>query len=141
MDLDLTSLKSSTSSLTRAANVYQKIRMDTEDENSDLMQTLRAGVIQNFEFTYEVSWKFMKRWLEKNIGATAVDGVTRRELFRLAAEHKLINDVEKWMQFHDARNRASHTYDENIAGDVFVFAVDFVNYAKDLLAVLEKKNT
>ena len=44
---------------------------------------IKAGVNQNFKVTYELCWKFTKRWRENNIGATYVDGVTRRELFRL----------------------------------------------------------
>ena len=66
--------------------------MDAFDR--DLQEAVRAGVIQNFEIAYEQSWKMMKRWLEDSVGATYVDGVTRRELFRLAAEHRLITDVD-----------------------------------------------
>ena len=54
----------------------------------------------------------MKRWLEENVGSASVDGVPRRELFRLAAESRLIADLPRWMEFHQARNQTSHTYEE-----------------------------
>jgi nucleotidyltransferase substrate binding protein (TIGR01987 family) len=110
------------------------------DNNKYTIQTLKAGVIQNFEFTYELSWKFIKRWLEQNLGSTYVDGVTRRQLFRLSNEHILIDDIEKWMEFHNARNRTSHIYDEEIAEEVYKKAVEFISYAKDLKKKLEAKN-
>lgn len=106
MNLHLDSLTKSIDSLERSVNTA--INLDTSDD--DLWETVRAGVIQNFEVAYEQCWKMMKRWLEKNIGSTYVDGVTRRELFRLAAESRLITDVERWMDYHTARNQTSHTY-------------------------------
>ncbi len=80
---------------------------------------LRAGAIQNFEFTYELCWKFMKRWLEYNIGQSQVEGLSRRGLFRLAAEYLLIEYVEKWIYYYRARNLISHTYNQDTADEVY----------------------
>lgn len=101
---------------------------------------IRAGVIQHFEFTYELCWKFIKRWLETNISPTAADGVTRRELFRLAAENRLLEDVEQWMRYHEARNLTSHIYQPKIAERVYNTAHDFALDAARLLAALEARN-
>lgn len=101
---------------------------------------LQAGLIQNLEFTYELCWKAIKRWLENNVNPEAVDGVTRRELFRLAAENRLIEDVEEWMDYHAARNQTSHQYNSALAEDAFNLIADFVRAAQRLLANLEARN-
>ncbi len=106
----------------------------------DLQEAVKAGVIQNFEFTYELSWKFIKRWLEKNYGSTYVDGITRRELFRLAAETQLIESVDEWMLYHQARNQTSHTYDETVAAEVYKVSLNFLTVAEKLLQRLQAKN-
>jgi nucleotidyltransferase substrate binding protein (TIGR01987 family) len=101
---------------------------------------IKSGAIQHFEFTYELCWKFMRRWLGMNISPTVADGVTRRELFRLAAENRLIDDVEEWMRHHDARNETSHTYDPAIAERVYAAAHDFARDARRLQEALESRN-
>lgn len=88
-------------------------RLDASDE--DLQEAVRAGVIQNFEVVYEQSWKMMERWLEENVGIVYVNVRTRRELFRRAAESLIITDVDRWMEYHEARNRTSYTYNEDTA--------------------------
>jgi nucleotidyltransferase substrate binding protein (TIGR01987 family) len=101
---------------------------------------IKAGAIQNFEFTYELSWKFMKRWLENSLGTTYVDGVSRRELFRFAAENRLIEDVDQWMIYHQARNIMSHTYNEERAEEVYAIAIIFAADAEKLLHQIEAHN-
>jgi nucleotidyltransferase substrate binding protein (TIGR01987 family) len=137
--LDLTAIRKAVASLTAAIK-------DSKDETFiSLLQPsqkllIMSGVIQNFEFTYELSWKFIKRWLEHNLGSSHVDGVTRRELFRLAAEHQLISSVDDWMFFHQARNQTSHTYDEKTAREICLAAEKFLPLAQVLLNRLEEKN-
>lgn len=106
---------------------------------SDELDALQAGVIQCFAFTYELAWKFMKRWIVHNVSRDVVDGVPRRELFRLAAEYRLIDEVERWMDFHHARNLTSHTYQVKLASAVFEQALLFVEGAKRFAARLEER--
>lgn len=108
---------------------------------SPVMQdTVKSGVIQHFEVAYEQCWKAMKRWLENNVNPESVDGVTRRELFRLAAESQLIKDVEQWMTFHKGRNETSHTYDAATAEDVFAIAASFAPEAERFLETIVGRN-
>lgn len=138
MILDLSSLEKSVASLVRAVE-YSTVQIAVSEDSTQI-EVLRAGVIQNFEFTYELCWKFMKRWLEFNVSRSIVDGVPRRELFRIAAENLLIDEVEIWMRFHEARNQTSHIYDPVISEEVFQIAVSFVVEARKLLETLKSKN-
>lgn len=137
MSINLNSLKKAISSLEKAINVAIKWQ-NKESINADELETIKAGVIQNFEFVYEQCWKLMKRWLEENVNPESVDGITRKELFRMGIENKLIIDFEKWMEFHYARNLTSHTYDQKTADEVFVVAVEFLPYAKEFFERMER---
>ena len=134
MELDLSSLRKAVDSLDRA------LKVAAGPATAGQAEVLRAGVIQNFEFTYELCWKFMKRWLEANSGGPAVDGATRKELFRLAAESRLITGVENWFKYHAARNETAHTCDPDKAGEIFALAGPFAVDARKLLETLERRN-
>ncbi|WP_300752964.1 HI0074 family nucleotidyltransferase substrate-binding subunit [uncultured Brachyspira sp.] len=136
MILNLDSLKKSIIALEKSINVYDRIKTDDED----LMLTIRSGVIQNFEIAFEQSWKFIQRWLNENINPDITSGITKKELFRLAAKHLLIDDVEKWIKFKDAGNSASHIYSNEVSLEVINEAEAFLPYAKYLLKRLEENN-
>ncbi|GBU24685.1 hypothetical protein R83H12_01319 [Fibrobacteria bacterium R8-3-H12] len=133
--LDITHLKNAITALQSCINDYNKYATG----ECSLRESLRSGVIQNFEVAYELSWKFMKRWLAFNVGNSLVEGIPRFELFKLAAENALISDPEIWFDFHDARNKTSHEYGEEVAEAVLEYALKFLPFAKEFLGVLEKK--
>ncbi len=137
MKLDFSSLENATASLERSLKAQAAFEATLPLE---LKETVRSGIIQNFEIAYELAWKMMKRWLETNINAESVDGVTRRELFRQAAENRLIDDVDLWMSFHAARNQTSHTYDNETAEEVRESAEHFLAQAQSLLISLRARN-
>ena len=138
MTLDLTSLHRAIVSLEKSIFSYRSLS-ENSSLTSDDIDTVKAGVIQNFEVAYEQCWKFMKRWIERNVSPDIVDGVTRRELFRVSAENRLIDDVSVWMEFHQSRNLTAHTYDAENAGHAFSAALIFIDSAKDFLKRLEAR--
>lgn len=139
MTLQLVSLQRSLDALAEVLGVSgDDTRMG---QLSDIERVaIRAGVVQHFEIAYELCWKFVVRWLNANISPGIAKGVSRRQLFRLAAEYRLINDVEKWMQHHEGRNATSHVYDFHQAEAAYQAAEDFVHDARALLRSLEDRN-
>jgi len=133
--LDIEPLKNAVNALEASVGDYDEY----SSKGDSLRNTLRSGVIQNFEVAYELSWKFMKRWLSFNVNPELVDGIPRYELFKYAFEKKLISNLDKWFDFHKARNRTVHEYGETTADEVFEFARDFVPYAKEFIEKLKAK--
>lgn len=101
---------------------------------------VRDAVIQRFEYTYELSWKLLKRYLEESLGSATVDAFSRKDLFRVGGEQGLIDDVEVWFAYHRARNETSHTYDEKMAEQIYAVARRFADDAEKLLMALEQRN-
>ena len=135
MPLDLENLRNSIASLDQAI-----LLSEDPDLDGSLALVIQAGVIKHFEFTYEMSWKFIKRWLEINVSPNTGDGVTRRELFRYGFEHQLIDSVDRWMDYHLARNDTSHTYRKSTADAVYAVIPEFLTDARMLLDALEARN-
>lgn len=139
MTLNLTSLVNSIKSLEKAISTYNKFSKNqfvTEDD----LETIKSGVIQNFEVAYEQCWKFMKKWIEENVSPEIVEGVTKKELYRVSAENKLIEDIDAWFKFHKSRNLTSHTYDSRVSEITFKNALLFVSFAKDFQKRIEERN-
>ena len=112
----------------------------SEELDEVLLRAAKSGVIKHFEFTYELNWRFIRRWLEANVSREIADGVTRQELFRLGAEYRLIDSVEDWMIFHRARNLTSLTYRQTAAEEVYAVGPAFLSHARTLLLNLEARN-
>lgn len=94
---------------TNFSRAYSLLREALQDGIEPLNQLEREGVIQRFEFTYELSWNLLKDKLEYD-GITFAS-VTPREVIRQAFSAKLIDDGETWLAMLADRNRMSHTYD------------------------------
>ena len=107
-----------------------------------LREQLRNSVIQCFEFTYELSWKMLKRYLEATEASPAtLDLATFQSLIRLGNERGLLrSDWTTWRTYRQARTDSSHTYDAAKAEAVFGIAPDFLQEAQALLAQLRARS-
>ena len=100
-------------------------------------ELLRDGVIQRFEYTMDLSWKMIQRYL-KHIAQVEESAIrTKKDLFREAGRLGLITNVEAWFGYYEARNETSHTYDPQIAESVFEQAELFLPDAVSLLEALK----
>jgi nucleotidyltransferase substrate binding protein (TIGR01987 family) len=77
-------------------------------ETRELSQLEKEGVIQRFEYTWELAWKVLKDYLEHE--GLALDRITPTSVIRAAFEAKVITNGEQWMKALDARNKMSHVY-------------------------------
>ena len=105
-------------------------------ENND--NAIRDAVIQRFEYTYSLSIKMLTRFLQSQ--ATELpDTLTFNETIRKANQMGLLlSNLEKWTEYRQKRNLASHTYEETIANSVVSVIKDFQKDAKYLLEKLKE---
>ncbi|MDQ7001072.1 MAG: nucleotidyltransferase substrate binding protein [Ghiorsea sp.] len=130
--LDLTPLQKALQSLVFAIE-------RTKREAGDDM--LRDSVIQRFEYTYELCWKMLKRRLEMDAPSVeAVDAMSYRDMIREGAERGLIDEPVAWFDYRQKRNLTTHTYNAEVAQEVYQSAVAFAGHAQKLLSALEQRN-
>ncbi|OAD21823.1 Nucleotidyltransferase substrate binding protein [Candidatus Thiomargarita nelsonii] len=131
--LDLSSLEKALTSLEYAVERSQKEHKDEE---------VRDSVIQRFEYSYELSWKMLKRQLEIDSQTPAsIDAMGFKEMIREGAERGLIDNPEVWFEYRRQRNITSHVYNETKAISVYETALVFLQDAKLLLQKLKQRNS
>jgi nucleotidyltransferase substrate binding protein (TIGR01987 family) len=118
--------------LKRAINQLQT--GNQQDSGSDLE---RDGMIQRFEYTFELAWKAGKRFLNfQGINANSPRQVIR-ELGRIG----VIDQVEVWIDFLAKRNIASHCYGQELTDEVHLIIPNFLIEVKKLLEKFELQET
>ncbi len=84
-------------------------------QKGKLNELEEQGLIQAFEYTYELAWNALKDYLEAQ-GETDIHG--SRDALRLAFQRGLIEDGETWMDMIRSRTLTSHTYNEELARQI-----------------------
>jgi nucleotidyltransferase substrate binding protein (TIGR01987 family) len=85
------------------------------DKGENLNELEEQGMIQAFEYTFELAWNLIKDYYEFQ-GASNIQG--SRDAFRLAYNRGLISDGDTWMKMIESRTRTSHTYNEETADEI-----------------------
>ncbi len=87
----------------------------------ELNELEQQGLIQAFEYTYELAWNTIKDYFEYQ-GETEIRG--SRDALRLAFKRGLVEEGETWMEMIKSRTLTAHTYNEDVAKKI---AADIVN--------------
>lgn len=95
-------------------NAYDRLIEGLEMEKTSSI--IIDGVIQRFEFTFELSWKLMKAYLEYQ---GFEEAKSPRSTIRLAYQNGIIEDGDQWIDMMIDRNRTSHIYDEEQAKEIY----------------------
>ena len=88
------------------------LREALQDGPAALNKLEQEGVIQRFEYTFELAWKTMKDFMEEN--GLIITPVTPKQVIKDAFAAKLLEDGQIWIEMLDHRNLLSHTYDFSI---------------------------
>lgn len=98
-------------------NAY--MQLDQAVSNVDKLSVLeKEGMVQRFEYTFELAWKTLKDFLEDQ----NVEAKFPREVIKKAFEYEIIEDGEIWLEMMEQRNLMAHTYSE----DIFKKAVQLI---------------
>jgi nucleotidyltransferase substrate binding protein (TIGR01987 family) len=129
MTLDISNLESAIGRLSEGLARYA---LDITDAQ------IRDGLIQRFEFTYDIAHKTLRRYLA-SVAATPTefDALPFADLIRAGNRQGLLrSDWPQWRQFREMRNITSHTYDEAkaqaVVGGIPVFLAEAA-YLRDQL--------
>ncbi len=108
-----------------------------EHEQYPQLLTVRDGLIQRFEFTYEIAHKMLRRYLQSASPTPGqYDNMPFQDLIRSGNEAGLLlGDWPRWKGYRDMRAKTSHTYDEAIALEV---VSDIPSFMEEALYLRDK---
>ncbi len=84
-------------------------------EKGELNEFEEQGLIQSFEYTFELAWNVIKDFYEDQ-GEQSIQG--SKDAFRLAFKRGLIAHGEEWMEMVESRKLTVHTYNEKTANEI-----------------------
>ena len=139
MKLDLSPMEDAVAQLEDGLVQYDS---DIVREFPQIRNQMRAGAIQAFEFTYELSVRMIKRYLEQvSANPAEVDELSFQDLIRRAGQQGLLrSELDVWMAYRANRGTTSHTYNEERAERIFRGIPEFLEEMRHLLRELRARN-
>jgi nucleotidyltransferase substrate binding protein (TIGR01987 family) len=96
----------------------------------------KQGLIQCFEYTFELGWKTMKDYLEEQ----GLSTTTPRMAIQTAYQAQIIGDGHVWLDALQKRNLMAHTYNEDLAQQAeALIRTQYAKMLAELKTVLEAK--
>jgi len=99
-------------SINKFKKAFETLKEGTIQANSQLE---KDGVIQRFEYTFEIFWKTLKMLLSY----LGIECYSPRSCIKEAFKQGFIEDDEIFLDMLEDRNRSSHIYEEKTAEEIF----------------------
>lgn len=115
-------------------NAFSQFEEAVKRKNLDRLA--QEGLIQRFEYTFELAWKCLQDVMQEK-GFAEIRGP--RPVIQQAFDDGLIEDGVLWMEMLKARNYAPHIYDEEIFQEIYNKAKN--EFYKPLKKLKEKLNS
>jgi nucleotidyltransferase substrate binding protein (TIGR01987 family) len=97
----------------------------------------KDGIIQRFEFSFELAWKTLKDYLQDQ-GFS--DAVSPKKSLKQAFANNLFDKGDLWIEMLEDRNRLSHLYDQKMSESFFNNIKNKYSTAlRDLIKTLKKE--
>lgn len=115
-------------------NKYEESKSDVELLDDYLTQ--RDSLIQRFEYSYDLTWKFLKEFLRLKY---MIEVASPKKTFDACLKERLINEQEaqQFVKMVETRNYASHIYSNEMAEEISFLIPD---YYKLMIIVSERFN-
>lgn len=106
-------------------------------EYEDEYRTYRDSLIQRFEYSIDLFWKYLKNYLEvaQVLTGLKIPSEVMREAFLLGLLSE--NETEKILEMIKSRNRTSHIYVEEIAVQLALQIPDYALILKHVVMRLK----
>ncbi len=86
---------------------------DALKDGPDALSILeKEGVVQRFEFTFDLAWKTLKDFMQE--AGLTVPLALPRNVIKEAFASGLLRDGQVWIDMLEDRNKLSHIYDERL---------------------------
>ncbi|HEY1258355.1 MAG TPA: HI0074 family nucleotidyltransferase substrate-binding subunit [Stellaceae bacterium] len=128
--------------LTPLGNAVRRLREGLGRHRSEPFdEQLRDGLIQRFEFTYELSHRMLKRYLKENAASPEdVERMPFADLIRMGSAQGLLRGGwPEWRRFREIRARTSHAYGAATAATVVAAIPGFLEEAEHLCAEVQRR--
>mgnify|MGYP000995047859 FL=1 len=101
----------------RAFSLLREILESTDDIRA-LESIVKEGIVQRFEYTFELAWKTLKDKMGED--GVVIDKISPKHVFKIAFQSRYIDSIDSWLAMANDRNLMSHTYDFSKFDEVLV---------------------
>ena len=118
-------------------NAINRLEEAINDNKQYKIESLKDAAIQRFEFSLELSWKAIKKYLNSE---GVLEATTPKQTIKEAFSKGMLDNAKLWINMLNDRNLTSHTYSQNMADEIYKKISESYFYEmKSVFEMLSKK--